>query len=362
MSGGSRMHTESLTVMVTSAGSKVAPMLVQCLKTCEEPLIRVVGVDASRKGAGSFFCDAFHSVPYGTNERYANETLQIAVEENVNVVIPGSDEEVLALSQASAEFRRHGIVVACSSGETTEMALDKLTVLSFLKAKGIATAAFRGPRSLMELERDLHELRYPGQPVVFKPRRSRGRRGFWVVSREAERASLLMDNLRNYRINADDLLHMLANAEPFPEVMLMEYLPGADFNVDLLAKDGECLSIIPNERIEPEAGPVEVGLIREDRLVSEMARQVAAAFRFDYLVNVEMAYPEDVKRGPLVYEINPRVSAPIAAYAAAGVNLLLMAVLLAAGCDVPRNQEVRETQMIRYSSDLYVQGDRTFRS
>ena len=69
----------------------------------------------------------------------------------------------------------------------------------------------------------------------------------------------------------------------------MEYLAGSDFNVDVLAYQGTPLYIVPNERLLPQAGPVQVGLVREERKIQKLAEEVVKTFNFDYYVNVEIA-------------------------------------------------------------------------
>ena len=353
-------NKDYLTVLLTSVGGQVSPLIIKCLKSEENPSVRVVGVDAKQDAIGSYFCDAFKVVPYGTDKDYVPAVLEFAQQEKVDVIIPGSDEEVLALSKVKESFSQKGVTVACSEPSTVEIASDKLKMLSFLKDKGIRTPGFSAPVNISEFKDALYELGYPDHPVVFKPRRSRGGRGFWLITRDADDERLLLGSPYNRNISFKTMVDILSNTARFPEIILMEYLPGADFNVDVLTKSGESLYIIPNERLQPDAGPVEVGLIREDLPAKEMAEKVASAFGFDYLINIEMAYPRDEETGPLVYEINPRVSAPIAAYAAAGVNLLYMAVLLAANYDLPQNLEARETRMIRYWSDYYAHSQRRF--
>jgi len=139
-----------------------------------------------------------------------------------------------------------------------------------------------------------------------------------------------------------------------PDVVVMEYLEGPDFNVDCLSIDGEAVYQIPIRRVKPDAGPVQVGETIHDSRVQNMAKNICAAFNFDNITNVELAYSSNQQdHEPLVYEINPRVSGPIAIHKAAGVNLLLYGILNALDRNVPLNQEFDEIRVHRCWQELY---------
>ena len=58
---------------------------------------------------------------------------------------------------------------------------------------------------------------------------------------------------------------------------------------------GEPLYIIPNERIVPNAGPLQVGLIKKNKQIVNLIKEVITNFNFDYYVNIEVAYTEEKK-------------------------------------------------------------------
>ena len=100
----------------------------------------------------------------------------------------------------------------------------------------------------------------------------------------------------------------------------MEYLPGKDYNIDVLFCGGKPELIIANERIKPEAGPVIIGKLEEGEKFDSLINDIANVFNFEFCINVEAA--EDGNGHLHVYEINPRVGAPIAFYSLGGIDLL----------------------------------------
>jgi len=147
---------------------------------------------------------------------------------------------------------------------------------------------------------------------------------------------------------------LLTDKPSLPEVVVMEYLEGPDFNVDCLSVDGESVYQIPIRRVKPDAGPVQIGETTHDSRVQEMAEEICNSFGFEYNTNVELAYPTDQQeREPLVYEINPRVSGPIATHSAAGVNLLLYGILSAIGLGAPKGEDFDDIRVHRCWQEIY---------
>ena len=346
---------ERIGVLLTSCGGLVIPGMIECLRAEEDYDFHIVGVDMCAQAIGAHFVDDFHTVPAGLDPTYPERILELARQENVDVIVPLSDEEVLGLCRHRERFAREGIAVLCSDVEATETSSDKGKMLTFLQERGVPVPEFYLPTSLVEMDEAVELLGYPEQEVVLKPTRARGARGFWILSEKHNGQDLILKERCLQRLPYRVVRSLLAERPTLPPVVVMQYLRGLDFNVDVLAWQGETLYCIPIQRIVPNAGPVQVGCIVHDARIDAMVEQTVAAFGFSYNVNVELAYPDETGQGyPLVYEINPRVSAPIAAHRIAGVNLLLLGVLLSLGREIPRGLPYRDVTMQRCWQEVYV--------
>ncbi|OGO20355.1 MAG: hypothetical protein A2144_08745 [Chloroflexi bacterium RBG_16_50_9] len=341
-------------VILTSCGGLVIPGLVGCLRAEKDYNFHIVGVDMNAQAVGAHFVDSFHIVPSGLAPAYPERILEVARKEKVKVIVPGSDEEVLALSQHREKFVKEGITVLCSDAEAVATSSDKGKMLAFLQERGVPVPGFYRPTSVAELDKAVELLGYPEQELVLKPARSRGGRGFRILSAKASGPDLVLKEPYLQRFPYPALRPLLAEKPELPPLVVMQYLSGRDFNVDALTWEGETLYSIPIERLVPEAGPVQVGRTVHDAHVDAMVVQIVSAFGFSYNINVEVAYPDETDQGiPLVYEINPRISGPIAVHRAAGVNLLLFGILLGLGQDVPRHLAYREITMQRCWQEVY---------
>ena len=341
-------------MLLTSCGGLVIPGIVGCLRAEKDWDFHIVGVDMQAQAVGAHFVDSFHTVPAGLDPSYPEKILKVARQENVDVIVPLSDEEVLALSQHRDRFDEKGIAVLCSDKEAVATSSDKGEMLDFLRERGVPVPGFHRPTSIAELDEAVESLGYPERELVLKPARGRGGRGLRILSEKTGGQDLILKERYLQRFPYSALRPLLAEKPDLPPLVVMQYLSGRDFNVDALTWRGETLYCIPIERIVPEAGPVEVGRTVHDTRVDAMVAQIVTAFGFSYNINVELAYPDESDRSrPLVYEINPRVSGPIAMHRVAGVNLLLFGIMLGMGRDIPRNLAYRDITMQRCWQEVY---------
>lgn len=349
-------------ILMTSVGGLVVPNMIKSLRESTINNIYIVGVDCDSDAVGFYFADKSYVVLRGEQRGYSKQLLDIAKREHIDVVLPLSDEELLALAKDKYKFEKEGVRVVCSGYESVRTTLDKGLMLRALKERRLPYPNYRIPRTLTELKGAVEELGYPQKKVVFKPRRGRGARGFWLLNAHLNKREMILKDRDRQEITLEWLLEALGSKDIFPEILVMEYLAGSDFNVDVLACRGEPFYIIPNERLLPKAGPVRVGLVKEDRRVQTVVKQAVKAFNFDYYVNVEVAYRNRTNSDPFIYEINPRISAPIVINKAAGIDLLYLGIKMALGIKPPISYKVKETRMIRYWNELFISGKNRFNS
>ncbi len=344
--------SDEITILLTACGTKTSPGMIECLRKSKYDF-RIIGTDMKTNTHGKYLVDKYYTVPSGFDPNYIDELLKIAIQENVDVINPLSDEEVVSISKAKSKFEDRNIAVVCSDKEATTISNNKGAMLEFLSKTGIDIPEYGIPNSITELDSLISDLGYPDKEVVFKPTTGRGGRGFWILSNDIESEQLLYSrNLQ--RVSYDWIREQLQDLTEFPDVLVMEYLKGIDYNLDALAKNGDTIYAIPIKRIEPEAGPVQTGRLVHDEAASSMAADITEAFGFDYNINIEMAYRDQKnKENPLVYEINPRVSGPIAAHTEAGVDMFLYGILMALGYEIPQNQTYTEITMRRCWREIY---------
>jgi carbamoyl-phosphate synthase large subunit len=160
-------------VLVTGIGGNVGQGVLRVLRSLPQPL-RLVGTNVVRLSGGNHLCDAVHEVPWAWNDGYVDALVAVCREEEVQLVIPTTDHETVALARERLRLP----TVAASPLESCEVFIDKLQTARRFEAAGIPFAASVLPSA------------YEGQfgACVVKPRCGRGSRG--VVIDHPDPASL----------------------------------------------------------------------------------------------------------------------------------------------------------------------------
>ncbi len=345
----------SATAMVTCSGGVISPSQVESLRhNPDNRCIRVIGTDVNVPCIGQYSADKFYQVPPGTAPNYVDIVKEICVKEKVDVVFPASHEEALALTDAQEVFDDLGIVLAISKHDVLELSFNKKLAYEKLKAAGLPCPDFRSVGSVEEFEVVAKELGIEKRKLVMKPVLGRGGRGTRILTKGNTAWEVLNEKPGSLEANYDEVKRMLSKLDPasFPELLLMQYLPGKIYSVDFLAKNGEALIVVPKVRIMGNASQTIVGQVERNTLVEETIRKICREFGFDYNINIEMGCNEEGV--PLPFDLNPRIAASVAFCTAAGANLIYFALKMALGETVPEVQVKNKVLMLRYFEARYV--------
>ncbi|MDP6179258.1 MAG: ATP-grasp domain-containing protein, partial [Desulfatiglandales bacterium] len=307
-------------ILLTCVGSQVAPSVIQTIRDHPRYEIKVVGVDNKKRGEsiGAHFVDEYYQVPMGNEQSYIPELEEIVKKGEVKVLLPGSDEESLALSRERHRFSRIGCAVACSDYEVTELVVDKYRLMERLKERSVPVADFFEFRTMSELRECAEKLGFPTKPFVIKPKISRGGRGFRVVQTAV---SPLDDFLKGdtTTIDFDSLARIFEGAaDEMDKFFVMDYLPGRKYSADVLVKQGKMASVVIRNKIFPVGSPTQVADIVFDKDLIAYALSIMEVLRFDYFVQFEIGRNPGGK--PRLIEINPRLDATLPICLGIGVN------------------------------------------
>jgi len=121
-------------ILVTCVGSGVGQSVVDSLILNNDHT--VIGIDTNRNNYGHHFCDKFYIAPSLYSDDYIDFLLELCAKENVDVLIPGHDHELLLLSKQIKLFNNKGIEVIVSPLEIIEISRDKYLWYKFFSEKG----------------------------------------------------------------------------------------------------------------------------------------------------------------------------------------------------------------------------------
>lgn len=291
-----------------------------------------------------------HLLPRGEEPEFADSLLSLCLKEKVNVVFPCSSNEVVPLSRAKASFAASDIAVAVSDDpELLAVLIDKVhtyDMLAGLEEISDFIPRYIAPASQEDLQRGAAELAYPQQEIVFKPRYSQGGRGLTVLS---SRPEVFFSSRGARALRLEWLQHVIG--ENISHAFLMEYLPGTEYSVDVLAYHGEAKIIIPRERIAVVDGKCVASRLVNHRELIDCARKIVSAFHLSYIVNLQ--FKENVLGQPKLLEVNPRVPAGLALDLAGGVNMFEEALNLIYKGEVSQKPNRWGIECARFFQELY---------
>ena len=343
-----------IVVLVTCAGAYHAPGVINHLKKLKKINTTIITVDVNKEAVGQYFSDYFFTISGGNSNSYIKELLNICKKMKVNIVIPFSDEEALSLSKKNNLFKKINTKILISKYSSTKLVSNKKTLMEYIKENGIEYPKFFYPRNISEVNFALKKLGYPRKKIVFKPINQRGGRGFRIINSKFNEFNEITEKKKELYISYERLKKTIGHNKKFPNFLLMEYLEGEDFNVDVLINKGKIVNFVAQRRLEPKHGSLEKGLIDKDLKIKKYLIKILQKIELDNLINLEMAYQKKGKKGKLLlYEINARPSAPIITSFKAGNSLLENAIYLNLGIKASK-KKISNTKIIRYWGELFL--------
>lgn len=223
-----------------------------------------------------------------TDENYINELLQLCKENQIHIIIPTIDTELLVLAANKKILQQNGIEPIVSDPLFIQMCRDKRNTGAFLERHGI-----RVPFPI--------DKNQPTFPLFAKPYDGSLSKDLHVIRCKEELTVEIMNH---------------------PKLIFMEYIEGKEykeFTVDMYyGRDNRVKLIVPRERIEIRAGEISKGFTRKNYLVGFLKE------RMEYLpgvvgcICIQLFYRES-DNDVVGIEINPRFGGgyPLSYYAKA---------------------------------------------
>ncbi|UCE92317.1 MAG: ATP-grasp domain-containing protein [Methanobacteriota archaeon] len=323
------MSSEALgrvSVLVTAVGAPGAAGIISALRRNGERETSVFGVDMNSQASGKALVDGFSKVPKGNDPGFIDDIIDASHEFDVGVILPLSTEELLAFASAKDRIREStGAVTVVSAKDAIAASNEKGKLFTRLASAGVPVPEHSVVRSPAQLRRACAELGHPGLPVCMKPSFAHGGRGFRVIEDSAPTDdTLLRRKPESASISLVEAERLLAGLESPPEMLVMEFLPGREYSVDLLCSKGEMLVAIPRSRDEIRSGISFRGTVVDRDDAVDVCRRVCDTMEFDGPIGVQ--FREDRDGALKVLEINPRLHGSVALSVAAGVNVPYLAV------------------------------------
>lgn len=339
-------------ILITSAGSPGVPSLIRDLKKSGEDLY-LVSVDLKQEVIGNLFSDKNYLVPAWDGADYISSLLKIIDSEKIEYVLPNDDSIGLCKLCTLAKERPDLKISVSRNLEHLNIATDKGKLYDFLHAARLAEMIprYRLVVDKKELIQTIIDFGYPAFPVAIKPAQAEGSRGFRVISELRE--NIFEKKINSIYLNLSELEASLEQIDKLPELLVMEYLPGQEYSVDVLVdKWRKVQYAIPRTRAEICAGlPLYSSVEKNDKL-TKFVEQILKELELIYALNFQFKY--DRNGQPKLLEINPRLGGTMTCCSGAGANIHYHLLLAMAEQPIPLVQIQYGTKMFRFYDEKYL--------
>jgi carbamoyl-phosphate synthase large subunit len=318
-------------VLITSAGKRV--VLVKIFQNSFRELgydskIYTTDIKPGMAPAG-IQSDGCFSVPRSNEKYFIDSILKICKENNIGVIIPTIDPELIVFSENRQRFSEIGVELMLSDSDIIRVCRDKRKTNAFFTQIGINV-----PKEI-----DKH---HPVFPMFAKPYDGSLSTNIHIIKNE--------DALTNEILEDEKLI-------------FMEYIDKneyKEFTVDMyFGKDHKVKSIVPRERIEIRAGEINKGITRKNYIVEFLKQHMGYCYGIRGCICVQLFYREsdnDIKG----IEINPRFGGgyPLSFYAKANyADFVIREYLLKEEIDYTEDW-LDNTMMLRYDKDIIIHENR----
>jgi biotin carboxylase len=332
-------------ILVTAAGGALAPVNIRLLKESRRHTVWVLGVDARADATGRYFADAFAQVPDGSDREYAASILALIEQHRIDLVLPWSDEEALALAAQREPIEARGTILACAPLSTLQTMSNKAATYELLTRAGIAMPSWIKVDSREALRSEIQRSEREHGEFAIKPVTARGNRGTLVVRTDIEGVHPFMGS-RELHMDIATFRRGYLDALPLPAIVMARLFAPA-YDIDVLTHEGKLLRAMPRRRLNPAGIPFAGGVLTPTPPLLDLADRVTQAFGLSWLYDYDLMTDGSGRAVPI--EINPRPSGSIAAAILAGVPFYDDLISLAKGEPLPKVTVPSDVAVIPYT-------------
>lgn len=288
----------SIRVLVTGAGALLGQGILRSLRRSNRDYY-VIGVDPSPLSAGLYWADKRYLVPMATDENYLTEVEKVIVKERPDVLLIGTDVELLIFAEQRERLEAdHKMHVVVSNPNVVAIADDKFKTYEFLKEHQFPypkSALADGAHALVETI---------GFPIVAKPRVGARSVGVHLIH------------------NTKELEHSIATTKDF----VFQELAGPEnreYTAGVICFDGRCLASVVMRR-DLRDGNTYRAFVDPSPELNEQIQKMGAALNPYGPANFQ--FRTDADGIPRVFEINGRFSGTTPLRALAGFDEVEMCI------------------------------------
>ena len=263
-------------ILFTGIGRRIE--LVQAFRQAALNLnieLKIFGADMAGTAPALAFCDFTRKICGMKEPQYIDELLDICKTDNIDIVIPTIDTDLLVLAHSKDKFEKIGTKVLISSPDMIAICRDKNYTADFFISCGV-----RAPKTYNDYKK------YPDiYPCFIKPKDG-------------------SSSINAFKVN--DYEELGVYAEKIKDYVIQPFISGKEYTVDIFCDfDGNPIYITPRERIAVRAGEVLKTQIFMDETLIQESKKIIEKFRPCGPMTVQVIRQNNTNEDYFI-EINPR--------------------------------------------------------
>ncbi len=314
-----------MNIAVTGVGGGVGQNIIKSLEYSD---YNVVALDGDHLAVGLYMSKTAYLIPYANKDNYIPKLLEICKNENISLLFPGVEPELMPLSLNRHLFDEIGTKVVVSRPEVITISGNIQLAFEHLKRSGVNV-----PNTFLAEKFNPNKESYP---FVLRQKAGGAR----------AKNTYLIRNSREWKAALKKIESDISN------YIIMEYIEGDEYTCGSINLNGSCEGVIVMRRILRGGETYRCFTIKNDVIEVEV-RKILEAIKPFGAFNVEFKL-KDGK--PYVFEVTARCSGTTAARACAGFNEpKMIADYLLKG--IKPEYSFKEQTILRYWKELVVDND-----
>lgn len=267
-----------MNVLFLSVGRRVE--LVKCFKKAANDLNlnnKIIGADISNTAPALYFCDKRYLIPKIGESNYIDSIIEICNIENISIIIPTIDTELLILSENKSNIEdKTKAKVLISNKEVINICRNKINTQEFFEKNN-----FGVPRQIIEEDIVTKNYKFP---LFIKPKDG-------------------SSSINAFKVNNKE--ELLFFKEYVPNPIIQEMISGDEYTIDVFCDfDSKPITIVPRKRLAVRSGEISKGLIKKDAIIIEDIKRLVKVLKPIGHITVQCIKTDNNEIKYL--EINPR--------------------------------------------------------
>jgi len=309
--------------------------LIRSLRAIRTEPIRIIGLTMNPYLPHSALLDASYQIESVYANTYINKLISILQKEKVDIILPIVSEGLESLMASETEIKeKTGAVILSSSLDALTIANDKISLYDSIQSSSICDLSeivpkYKAAYTKQELLETVDLFVREYKKICIKKARGENAEGFWIVDNEMDHSDMLFHGIPKRHLSVVSLRNMMQDQNDdavIPPYIVSEYLPGEEWDCDILCMDGKIISITTRINFLMHDGLTSVLETRDQPQLKAYCEKIVALLHLSYIVCI--SFRADMDGHFRLLEINPRIMGNIYVSTLAGNNYVEMAIRL----------------------------------